>query len=368
MRRSTIVIHSLHGGGVERITAAMANHWAAVGDKVTLISLDHDRDDRYPLNPNVSRVALDLMSESTGVWEAMYRNVDRIRKLRTAIHESKPDVVVSLLERTNILTLMACAGLNVRNVICERTDPRHYDIGRVWSSLRRLTYPRCGALVVQTQGVASWARGIVGGRPVFVVPNPVLDPSLPAATDEQREPIILCMGRLDPVKAFDCAIEGFGLIAEHHPDWKLRILGEGPERPALEAQIADLNLSQQVDLPGWVNDPVDELLGGRIFLLTSRWEGFPNAILEAMACGLPTVSFDIESGPSEIIRVGTDGFLIEPGRVDMLATAMQLLMSDDELRCELAASAPDVVQRFGREEFFRQWDAILDKGKETTNN
>lgn len=167
------------------------------------------------------------------------------------------------------------------------------------------------------------------------------------------------MGRLDRQKGFDLLIEAFSRIAAKHPDWSVHILGDGSERAALEALIESKHLAGRVVLRGWVDDPVAELRAAELFVLSSRFEGFPNALLEAMACGLPAVACDCPGGPAEIIRAGTDGLLVPPEDTAALAAALEQLMSDDELRARLAGRASEVKRRFSVERFFEQWEAVL---------
>ena len=362
VRRITLVIHSLQGGGAERIAAAMANHWARSGKEVTLVTLGSSNDDAYAIDENVQRVSLNVLKQSAGLFDGLLNNIGRIRRLRRAVYDTKPDVVVSLVDRTNILTLLACMGLGLKIIVCERTDPRHHNIGRTWSILRRFTYRKCQSLVVQTSGIAQYARRtICKTRPVYVLPNPVL---VKPSNNEQHNPddhrYVVGLGRLVPAKGFERAIEAFGAIADKHPKWKLRILGEGPLRPTLERQINDLNLADRVLLPGWVDEPQSYLCASHLYVLSSRFEGFPNALLEAMAFGLAVISFNCESGPAEIVRDGVDGLLVPQDDVQALANAMDSVMTDDQLRNELADNAVEVTSRFSSEIFFRRWEAILE--------
>ncbi len=367
-QRVTIVIHSLEGGGAERVAAAMANHWAETGRDVTLITLDSSDRDKYKLDDQVQRVALDVMSESANVVFGVLRNLRRMRRLRRAIVESRPDVVISLVDRTNILVLLATRRLGLDVIVCERTDPRHHDIGRLWSRLRRWIYPRCRALVVQTPGVLQHARSLVRGRPIYVLPNAIFCDANTneQQVDEQHEwtptggtRYLVGLGRLSRAKGFDRAIEAFARIASRHLDWNLRIVGDGSERAALVELIQENGLGDRVELLGWTDRPERVLRQSDLFVLPSRFEGFPNALLEAMACGLPAISFDCESGPAEIVRDGVDGRLVPADDVERLAEVLSELMSDEPRRKQFAARAGEVVERFGRDEFFRRWEAIL---------
>jgi glycosyltransferase involved in cell wall biosynthesis len=171
---------------------------------------------------------------------------------------------------------------------------------------------------------------------------------------------ILAAGRLSAEKGFDLGIEAFAKVAGRHTGWSLQILGEGPERENLEKLVQDRGLQHRVDLPGWISDPSPMMRTADLFVLPSRYEGFPNALLEAMACGLPTISFRCESGPADIVRDGYDGLLVPPADVEALAAAMDRLMSDHDERRRLAERAVDVRRRFSEELFFKRWEAVLD--------
>jgi glycosyltransferase involved in cell wall biosynthesis len=168
------------------------------------------------------------------------------------------------------------------------------------------------------------------------------------------------MGRLSPEKGFDLLIRAFAQVAASHPDWSLQILGEGEHRPALEALVHAFQLGDRVRLPGWVDQPESLLQQAALFVLSSRYEGFPNALLEAMASGLTCISFDCDSGPVEIIRHEVDGLLVPAEDTDALARALERLMADEALRVRLALEATTVVARFGYDGVLEQWDRLVD--------
>ena len=375
-RRLAIVIHSLDGGGAERTAARMANHWADGGYEVTLITLDSAESDRYRLVPAVRREALGVMGHSSNALSAILNNWGRIRALRRAIVAVDPDRVVSLTDKTNVLVLAACRKLRVPVIVAERTDPRYQQIGRVWSYLRERLYPRATALVVQTEGVREAIRPMMAGRPVYVVPNvvekeeggselPVRPMSDTASghsglfSDADRKWVV-GLGRLTHEKGFDLLVRAFAQTASRRPRWDLVIFGEGPERGALEELVEELGLAERVFLPGWTDDVGAVLKRAGMFVLPSRYEGFPNALLEAMAAGLPVISFDCPSGPYEILRDGYDGLLVRAGSVEWLAAAMDRLMRDGQARNLLASKAPEVLERFSAERYYGRWEAVLD--------
>jgi glycosyltransferase involved in cell wall biosynthesis len=358
-RRLTIVIHSLDGGGAERIASWMANHWVRADNHVTLITLDLPHTDRYEVDPRVERIALGLMAVSRNALQAVVRNLMRRRKLAQAIAASQPNWVISLTDKTNVLTLLACRGVTRQVVVYELTDPRHHDIGRYWSWLRRWTYPGAYALVVQTESVRQWFRQWLKRVPIHIIPTGV--PRQETTEPVERPPgyRILAVGRLEPVKGYDLLIEAFARIAAIHPQWHLWIAGSGSLYAVLQREIKRRGLEKRVKLWGHVAHPEVLMQQSDLFVLSSRYEGFPTALLEAMASGLPAVSFDCQSGPADIIRQGVDGLLVPPEDVGALATAMSRLMSDEGLRQAMAERAREVATRFSQERFFERWEEVL---------
>lgn len=367
--RLTIVVPSLSLGGAEGVAAMMANHWAKQEQAVTLITLDSAETDTFALEEGVQRIALDLMQDSGNLFQAISNNRLRINYLQAAIARSQPDVVISLTDRMNVLTLLATGKMRCPVFISERSDPRHHPIGRLWSFLRKRTYPRARTLVVQTQGVADFCRQWLKSTHIEVIPNAVpvpRSPEVPAVSAETlavRTPsnVILGLGRLSHEKGFDRLLGAFASVAAEFPDWRLRILGEGPLRELLQEQINKRGLQEQVELPGWTAEPELQLDQGAIFVLPSRYEGFPNALLQAMSRGLACISYDCESGPAEMIRSETNGLLVPADSVSELAQALKRLMGDEALRHRLAVAALQVTERFSVEKYFLHWEQLIDQ-------
>lgn len=361
--RITLVISCLEAGGAERVMSVLANYWAQHGREVTLITLGLARDDFYVLDQNIHRVELGLRGSSRYFAAAIRNNFRKMRRLRQEIRASRPDIVLSFTDTTNVLTLASTVGLAVPVIAAEHIDPRQHAIGSAWQRLRRLLYPRATAVVVLTDSVRAWAESLTKRtNAVHVIPNPVSISAIEQNGDpKSREPggTIAAMGRLAPQKGFDLLLKAFGLCARKYPDWSLVILGEGEERSSLEALTRELGLKDRVSLPGCVQDPSTVLSEADLFVLASRYEGFPMALVEAMACGVAVLSTDCPSGPRAIIRDGVDGLLVRPNDVDALAAAMDRLMADPAERRRLGGRAVEVIERFSIHRIINMWDELF---------
>lgn len=360
--RTTVVLSSLGPGGAERAAVQVAAGLAGRGWQVDLLTLREDVPDfhEHPLHVARRRAPRDAAADRP--WWDLPGQVSRSAALRRTILAGRPDVVLSFTDLTNIAVLQALAGSGVPVVVSEQVDPRSRPLGARWEALRNLWYPAAAQVVLQTQDVAAWAARSHPRWRTTVAANPVTPPQPQpdrARPDWFGPHNLVAMGRLVPQKGFDLLLPVFGRLASRHPSWSLTVLGEGPERPGLERQVAELGLEGRVHLVGLVNPPWDVLAAADLFAFSSRFEGFPNALMEALACGLPAVSFDCPTGPSEIVRDGVDGLLVPDGDLDGLERALDALMSDHEQRRRMAAAARDVLSRFGLEQVLPQWEEPL---------
>jgi glycosyltransferase involved in cell wall biosynthesis len=346
-------------GGAERVMARMMNYWAARGHRVDLLTLAAG-EPFYDLDPRIRHRGLGLTGKSASAVEGVRHNLRRVAALRGAVRELQPDVVVSFMDRMNVLTLLATHRLGIPVVVSERTDAPSHNLGSAWNSLRRLVYRYADALVFPSASARTRAVSLRAPT-VRVIPNPIVL----SGNGAQRNPggegskSVVGMGRFTEEKGFDLLIEAFSRVANRHPNWSLCVFGDGPLRDTLSAEAARAGLNNRVFFPGTVSDPFRVFRQADLFVLPSRFEGFPNALCEAMACGLPVVSFDCRSGPAEIVRDGIDGLLVRAGDVKGLASAMDRLMGDPAERSRLANRAPDVTQRFRLDNVMGMWESLL---------
>jgi GalNAc-alpha-(1->4)-GalNAc-alpha-(1->3)-diNAcBac-PP-undecaprenol alpha-1,4-N-acetyl-D-galactosaminyltransferase len=339
----------------------MANHWVEKGWSVTVVTLSATETDFFPLDSRVSRISLRQEGSSLGAVDAGWKNIARVLALRAALRTTHPDAVISFTESMNVLTLLATSFTTTPVIVAERTDPRQHVIGIAWSTLRKRLYPRAAAVVVQTRSVLEWAVARVAKDKAFVIPNPVAqETSQPEITvGAFPQPFVLGVGRLTQEKGFDLLLRAFERPSLRYSDWSLVVLGEGSERASLEQLAEELGIAGRVHMPGLETTPAAIMAQASLFVLPSRFEGFPNALLEAMACGLPVVSFDCPSGPGEIIQSGVDGILVPPGDVPAMADAMQQLMGHPETRELLGRRARGAMHRFGTETVMTMWEDLL---------
>lgn len=358
-----MVTPSLAAGGAERSVVLLSEGFLCRRHEITVVSLSGSTVDSFKLPAGVRRLALDIAADSYSSISALGNNLRRLKVLRKAIRTTRPDVVLSHMTQTNVLTTLALGGTKYRAVLIEHSDPARNTPHRVWRTLRRAVYPRAAAVVSVSRGIDKYFSWLPAAKRA-VIPNPIaaLKVTQPATTDPQPAPntkFIVAMGRLIPVKGFDRLLSAFAQLTLKHPEWNLMILGEGGLRSQLEQQITELGLAGRVQLKGFVSNPVTVLNQCEFFVMTSRSEGFPYALLEAMSCGLPAVAIDCESGPREIIREGIDGMLVPEGDVNALAAAMDHLISDPTTRQRLGERATDVLDRFGTERVIAQWEALF---------
>lgn len=357
--RLTLVISALTAGGAERVLTTLAERWVAAGHAVTIVDFSPpDVEPFFALPDGVVERRLGLLRESRNVLHAIGSNVGRIRRLRAAIRESRPDVVIAFINRTSILTILASRGLGIPVIVAERTDPRAGDLGRAWAPLRAVIYPLAARVVVQT-GTARAAFPTWIRRRTTIIPNPLTPGAAGERPFDARESIVVGLGRLHRAKGFDLLIRAFADIAAAHPAWRLSIWGEGPERASLERLRSELRLDDRVDLPGNTGQPLDELGRAGIFVLSSRVEGFPNALIEAMAGGAPVIATDCRSGPAEIVHDGVDGVLVPTEDVPALAAAMDRLMTDAAARRALGERATDIGAQLDAGAIVGRWDALI---------
>ncbi len=366
-RRIVIVVGSLSTGGAERVAATMANAWLDRGHEVWLVSTYLGVGaPAYPLHPGVSVVLLSeaVSDHGTALWPVTLRKIRALRRLLLSIG---PDIVISFLTNVNVLTVLARANSGIPLIISERTDPLHDgELPRALRMGRALCYRFADALVVQSSAAAArYAARLRGVSRMTVIHNPLpaeLAASPWRAQQEEQGGCVVAMGRLTPEKGFSKLIEAFANALRGESAWQLRIWGEGPLRDDLQSQVERLLLTDRVRLCGLTDQPWTALAAGQIFALSSEYEGFPNAMLEAMALGLPCIAFDCPSGARELSDGGRAAMLVPCGDVAALTAALRDLARGSALRSALGARAATFVRsKFAQPSVMSDWDALIEE-------
>ncbi len=364
----TLVIASLGAGGAERVLTLLAAGFVARGHEITVITLDRQVNDFYSLPKAIRRVSLDAFQESGGLIPALRHNTERLRKLRSSIRLSDPGCVISFCTETNVLTLLSLLGANVRVIVTEHCDPTRFKVGAAWNLLRYMTYNLSFKVASVSKGVSNGFRWLPRKRNI-VIYNPIVitessDHSSPETDglDATRKWLV-SMGRLADQKGFDILINAYSRIAADFPDWQLIIIGDGELHEKLSRLIFELGQTRNILLVGRLKNPFAVLKQARIFVMASRFEGFPMAHGEALLCGVPVIATNCPSGPNELIRDGVDGVLVPVEDVDTLSITMKDLMVDKDKRKCLTGNAQDVGNRFSLDKILGNWEDVI--GRET---
>ncbi len=347
-RQVAVLISNLEGGGAERITVNLLKGFSADLFELELILINATGPFLSQIPEHVKLVDL----KASGVTGA-------ILSLARYLRQRRPAVLLSHTSHVNVGALVArrLARTQTKVVIVEHNDrssvPKEAKTRRFVPPQRRLLpnlmrrlYHRADAVIGVSEGVSSFIkrRFDVPAALVHTIYNPVVDAELLERSKErpnhpwfveQTTPTLIAVGRLNVQKDFATLLRAFAMVRKHR-DIRLVIFGEGPERENLEALARDLGVAQTVSLPGFTHNPYAAMSRASLFVLSSRWEGLPTVLIEAMACGCPVVATDCPSGPSEILEGGRYGPLTEVGNVQGLADtilgALEHPVSEEALR------------------------------------
>ena len=333
-----LFLPSLRGGGAERVMVNLARGFVERGLQVDLVLAKAE-------GPYLSQVPKEVRLVDLGAQRVLYSLPGLVRYLRQA----RPQAMLSTLSHANIIALWAkkLARVPTRLVVREANtvsvEATNADTlkGKLMPHLIRIFYPWADAIVANSRGVAEDLMKLTGLPPdnIKVIYNPVVTPELFVKAEEPLDhpwfgpgepPVILGVGRLTKQKDFPTLIRSFALVRKERPV-RLIILGEGEERPNLEALVRELGLEEDVALPGFVENPYKYMKRAAVFVLSSRWEGFGVVLVEAMALGTPVIATDCPSGPAEILEDGRWGRLVPVGDHKALAEAILQVLKEEKV-------------------------------------
>jgi GalNAc-alpha-(1->4)-GalNAc-alpha-(1->3)-diNAcBac-PP-undecaprenol alpha-1,4-N-acetyl-D-galactosaminyltransferase len=350
-------------GGVERMITMVMNTLAARDHAVDLLTWDlAGAEAFYPMTAAITWHRLDM-----GNPQVRASNLLRLRRARTVralIGQRKPQVIVCFQDGPFMAIRAYTLGFHIPVIVCERNAPHRFDhiAAGQYRGLIYQSFRFAARIVIQCESYRTLYPNFLHGR-VVCIPNPVLpatvhaQPDVPGPCNRYR---LLSVGRLGFQKNYDVLIEAFARLAPKFPDWDLAIVGEGGDRTRLEALIRACGLEGRVALPGTTKSIAQWYSSSHLFCLPSRWEGFPNALAEALAHGLPAVGFAECAGMQDLIAHGHSGLLAEGnGEPSSLALALEKAMSNGELRRSMGLEGIESVTRFDPQEIFLRWEQVL---------
>jgi GalNAc-alpha-(1->4)-GalNAc-alpha-(1->3)-diNAcBac-PP-undecaprenol alpha-1,4-N-acetyl-D-galactosaminyltransferase len=356
-------------GGAERVTSLLLNEFVSRKHRAELFSFSTE-ESTYQLSEEIARSPLDISTSGLPLFGKITRGIYGLFTLRSVLLKSHADVLISHMDLTNMMVLGVLLTIPRSKrptvIVCEHTVPSRSDIatvplfGPVLHKLRCFLYLHAARIVLLTEGSRKDFPQVLAPK-ISVIPNPLQPPPAPPLRTPSEKKTILAVGRLSAEKGHCLLIESFASLHKEFPDWHLRIVGEGPLRASLEAQIAHHNLTSSIELPGTTSAIYEEYTQADIFAFPSEHEGFGMALAEALSCGVPAVAMDCPVGPREILRDGVDGFLVPVGDLAQFTTALRTLMSDDALRESLAKRAPEVFERFALSTVVDKWENLFEE-------
>ena len=348
------VISYMQSGGSERVVANLTNEFVNLGHEAYILMIDcAESDSHYNLDDRVHLKA--LTKNGNGIhsmrWISIYA---KYLSLRQCVKEIMPDVVISLPTDAHIFTFLACRGLNIPYIVSERNNPTKYSEGRVKHVLRDYAFKKADGCVFQTRGARECYPKHIGSKS-RIIPNPTVLSYIPNGVIK-RDKKIAAMGRLVDEKNYALMINAFSLFLDKNQGYKLIICGEGLMRDSLKQLVDALGLSSSVKFVGNLKNPHEQIYNATAYVLSSNSEGMPNALLEAMALGIPSVSTNCPpGGPADLIENNENGILVPVGDAAAMANALDRIANDPEFANKLSANSLKMREKHSVANIARLW-------------
>ncbi|WP_195921505.1 MULTISPECIES: glycosyltransferase family 4 protein [Erysipelotrichales] len=342
---------TLMQGGAERVISILSKSMIKEKYNVTIL-LYYNEEIFYKLDPNVKVVSV---FKNTGSDNILI-NIKWIRQFL----KSNADIILSFLAPFNMLAIAADFGLKIPIIVADRNDPRKIPSSFLLRKARDFLYLLADGVVIQTTHNRDYFSKYIQ-RKSAVIYNPIsLNDKKGIATKTVKKKRIVSVGRLMKQKNQLLLLRAFKKVVSMRPGYKLTIYGEGPERPFLEKYILENHLEESVDLPGSVKNVHECIANAEIFVMSSNFEGMPNALIEAMCLGLPSISTKV-SGATDLIQDGVNGDLVDLNDEQALADKMIRLIDDDNRRKTYAFNAIELNELLNTETIVKQWIEYINK-------
>ncbi len=348
-------VGTLQSGGAERVVSILANMLAEKGNEVEIVLNNYQSESAYFIKNNVK---ISNIHSKKILGKNFFHYCYQLRK---KIKYEKYDVVISFLWANNIKTIISSLGLKTPVIVSERINPYMAPSKKLMRGIRNLIYLLADGYVLQTQQMKEYFGRKVN-RIGVVIANPIDTKRLPEYFVGERKKEIVAVNRLNEQKNIPMLIEAFDSISKKHPDYILNIYGEGTERNYLEGLINSLGLSEKIFLCGSKKNVLELINDSSLFILSSNFEGMPNALIEAMCLGLPCISTDSPIGGSAmLIENKANGLLIPVGDKEALINAINYMLENPEKANEMGKNAINTREILAVDVIVTKWENYIDK-------
>lgn len=343
-------VGTMGSGGAERVVSVLANKFKKYGHEVLITQLYNHKCD-YALRNGIKLNCVASVNDTS-------RSIKIIQKLRKYIKAEKPDVIISFLANINIYTILSSRGLGIPVIASERNDPNREPAKKYLKILRTLCYLFVDGLVFQTKEAREYFSKRLQKKSRIIF-NPLVE-GLPERCKGSRNQNIVTVCRLGRQKNLKLLIDAFELFNKRHDGYQLIIYGKGEQRKELKNYIAELRATERIFLPGFVADVHDRIKDSCMFILSSDYEGMPNALLEAMAIGIPCISTDCPiGGPRELIKQYKNGILIPVGNLNKLVSAMEYIVMNQDQAIYMGKKATDIAEILSADKIVKEWEVLV---------
>lgn len=360
------ILGTYNSGGMERVLANKANYLIKLGFEVVIVTTDQQgRIPFFKLDENIIQIDLGInytTNKAHGLlrklWGYFIKRKEHQKKLKLVLEELKGDIVISMFDHdVSFLYKINDGSKKLLEIHFSRYKRIQYGRKGIWGIADRVRSnwdlrlaKKYDRFVVLTEEDKSYWGSLDN---MEVIPN--ANSFLPKGTAKLNEKVAVAVGRLDYQKGFDDLIKIWAMVQPVFPDWRLHIYGEGKLKHELQMLIEDLDMKQHIHLYQPTKNIEEVYLGSSVYLMTSRYEGLPMALLEAQACGVPLLSYTCKCGPRDIIEHGRNGFLIEEGDKVAFVTRLREVLSSDSLRRKMGDEAKRMSERFSETVVMQQW-------------